>query len=328
MVYPPLLSAYPSSAALDLTELYQPPPPPTTHHPPMGSAFMDPAVALMPTFPHPVSMDPQKVSLSKLGGGGGMVGGGGNIPAGTTHIVTDKGGHTIYDSELKLLLDSRKASSQGRKFIEDFTTYKHGSFLLFGQRGLLETLPLTYTCLAVTGNAAVIEPNIHTLPHVPDTQTSQAGAHHVSATSRSSSGYKYPTAGAGRPENLKNEASFQRRFAGSVHHHQQQHAMPQVLADISTVPKELMLQVESLKSGVAYSALLKFPQPVRLTDISIPATGSMSSVSVDVWLDEGGEGGGARVAQSSEIKNRSMMLGNLSPPPICQYVKVWRCYIQ
>ncbi len=243
---------------------------------------------------------------------------GGSIPAGTTHIVTDKGGHTIYDSELKLLLDSKKTESEGRKFIEDFTTYKHGSFLLFSQRGLLETLPLTYTCLSVSGNATIIEPNIHTLPHVAEHLPLQTQASFVSKTS----GYKYPTADLGASSSQERA----RRLSTPIQPSDSSHPIPQILTDITTTPKELMMQVDSLKSGVAYSAHLKFPHPVSLTDISIPATGSMSSVSVDVWLDPDKEKECVRVAQSSEIKNRSLMLGNLTPPPICQYVKVGCCY--
>ena len=238
----------------------------------------------------------------------------GTIPAGTTHIVTDRGGHTIYDSELKLLLDSKKTEAQCKKFVEDFTTYKHGSFLLYSQRGLLETLPLTYTCLSVTGNATVLEPNIHTLPQAAEHQPTQT---QVSFISKTTTGYSYPTG-------LVESEQQKREFATPYNKHSGSgtHPIPQILTDISIMPKELMMQIESLKSGVAYSALLKFSQPVALTDISIPATGTMSSVSVDVWLEPDGESGCVRVGQSSEIKTRSLMLGNLTPPPVCQYAKV------
>lgn len=237
----------------------------------------------------------------------------GTVPAGTTHIVTDKGGHTIYDSELKLLLDSKKTELQSKKFVEDFTTYKHGSFLLYSQRGLLETLPLTYACLSVTGNATVLEPNIHTLPQAPEHQPTQTQVSLVPKTT----GYSYPL-GPVETDQQKQEFTLHKRHVSSS----SVHPIPQILTDISITPKELMMQIESLKSGVAYSALLKFAQPVALTDISIPATGSMSSVSVDVWLEPDGERACVRVAQSSEIKTRSLMMGNMTPPPVCQYVKV------
>lgn len=161
--------------------------------------------------------------------------GGGGIPAGTTHVVTDKGGHTIYDSELKLLLDSKKTESEGRKFIEDFTTYKHGSFLLFSQRGLLETLPLTYTCLTVTGNATIIEPSIHTLPHVADHQPLQTQASFIPKTS----GYNYPSADMGGSQQAR-----VRGVSAPVQSPDSTHPIPQILTDISTTPKELMMQVQ------------------------------------------------------------------------------------
>lgn len=46
----------------------------------------------------------------------------------------------------------------------------------------------------------------------------------------------------------------------------------------------MVMLIESLKSGVAYSAVLRLAHPVFLTDLSIPATNHMSSVSVEVWL--------------------------------------------
>ena len=103
--------------------------------------------------------------------------------------------------------------------------------------------------------------------------------------------------------------------------------MPTILSDILVSAKELVMQIQSLKSGMAYCAVLKFPHPLYLTDISIPAAVYMSSVSVDVWLVEGGESDSMRVAHSSEIKERSMILGNLMPPPLCQFAKVTYMYI-
>ena len=253
---------------------------------------------------------------------------GSDIPSGTTHVVSDKGSHTIYDFELQLLLDSSKRvmleagaskSSSGSKSILDYyPTYQHGSFLLYNQRGLLETLPLSYTCVSVTGNATVLEPSIFTLPHMPECQPPQGPE---MAAIPKSSGYKYPISFADSVDanqSMKTGSSVPIPDPSSSH---PTCPMPQILANISPTPKELMMQIQSLKSGVAYSAVLKFVQPVLLTDISIPSTINMSSVSIDVWLRPDDQ---MRVAQSSEVKTRSLMLGMLSPPPICQYVKV-RC---
>ena len=39
-------------------------------------------------------------------------------------------------------------------------------------------------------------------------------------------------------------------------------------------------------------------------------------------MEEGGESDSVRVAHSPEIKERSMILGNLMPAPLCQFAKV------
>ena len=82
------------------------------------------------------------------------------------------------------------------------------------------------------------------------------------------------------------------------------------------------MQIPRLKCGNAYSVMLQFPHPIYLTDISIPAAVYMSSVSVDMWLEEEGEGNAVRVAHSSEISEHSMILGNLMPAPFCLLAKV------
>ena len=287
-----------------------------------------------PDYPYPDPLLPITLPLIKPSGtmatNSHQGADGSNIPPGTTQVVSDKGSHTIYDFELQLLLDSLKkhssvesnsASSRGSKSILDFPTYKHGSFLLYNQRGLLETLPLSYTCVSVTGNMTVLESNIYPLQHLSESQPPQGSG--VGLFSKTS-GYKYPSlssssvhpkhsTGTGTSSVPVRSTSF---LSSSC-------PMPQILANISPAPKELMMQIESLKSGVAYSAVLKFVQPVLLTDISIPSTVSMSSVSVDVWLRPGEQR--RRVAQSSEVRIRSLMLGMLSPPPLCQYVKVCVC---
>ena len=103
--------------------------------------------------------------------------------------------------------------------------------------------------------------------------------------------------------------------------------LPPLLSDILVFPQEQVMKVDSLKSGVVYSAVVRFPEPVYLTDLSIPSTEHMSSVSVDVWLTkpsgaESSSSAGTRVAHSTEINDKSLMLGNLIPPPLCQFAKV------
>ena len=243
----------------------------------------------------------------------------------TLQVIADKGGHTIYDMELQLLLDcSKKTKAQAVKAIDEHSTFKHGSFLLFTQRGLLETLPLQYQCVSVSGNASVQEANVHTLPTVPEGTPSTTSAAPVIAVSKTM-GYSFPTAATNTGGERKVKKST--TSSASLTERAQMQRMPTILSDILVSAKELVMQIQSLKSGMAYSAVLKFPHPLYLTDISIPAAVYMSSVSVDVWLVEGGESDSMRVAHSSEIKERSMILGNLMPPPLCQFAKVTYMYI-
>ena len=81
------------------------------------------------------------------------------------------------------------------------------------------------------------------------------------------------------------------------------------------------MYIDMLQSGQVYSAVLRFNQSVLLTDLSVSTNSSMGCVSVDVW-GGGGEGEAVRVAQCTEIQERNLMLGSLTPPPLCQFVKV------
>ena len=170
------------------------------------------------------------------------------------------------------------------------------------------------------------EANVHTLPTVPEGAPSTTSAAPVVAVSKTM-GYSFPsttstTGGRKVDKSAASSSSTAGSSSSSVTERAQMQRMPSVLSDIFVSAKELVMQIQSLKSGLAYSAFLKFPHPIYLTDISIPAAVYMSSVSVDVWLEEGGESDSVRVAHSSEIKERSMILGNLMPSPLCQFAKV------
>jgi len=261
-----------------------------------------------------------------------------------THIATDKSPHSIYDFELQLLLESSKKKSdlenakssstggktgetQGKasKTIYDFPTYKHGSFLLYNQRGLLETLPLSYTCVSITGSATVLEHSVYAMQQIPEPLPQShlsLGASSISKTS----GYKYPSCSELPKTRLHSaEASVLDHDADHLSSSAAPPPFPQILANISSTPKELVMQIDSLKSGMVYSAVIRFVQPVLLTDLSIPSTSNMASVTVDVWLHLQDQATPVRIAQSTEVKSKSVMLGMLSPPTPCQFVKVNQC---
>lgn len=262
-----------------------------------------------------------------------------NIPTSSpVPTLVDKRNHTIYDAELELLLEPLPAGNHGNQgtqaggrrstLLKDpMGIFKHGSFLLYGQRGLLETHPLEYTCLTISGSAMVEEGHQH-----------PSGASSSSSSSiplqpqlpepHSAVGYHFPASAARKresPEATPPPVAPVGVGGDGVGTTKQ---VPPLLLTPLILPKELVMSIESLKSGVSYSAVLKFAHPVALTDFSIPSTEFMSSVTVDVWLEEEAEGDAVvRVAHSSEIIDKSLMVGNLMPPPLCQYVKVRPCMV-
>ena len=232
-------------------------------------------------------------------------------------VFAEKRSQTIYDAELRLLLDcSPKTPEQVPKLLSEFAPFQHGSFLLYSQRGLLETYPLDYICCSVSGNATVQE--AHKVQAAPPSDGDPGSSAAVPGPSQSS-GYQFPTS---RVTDLGRAG---RHLSGGPAPSQ---PLPPELTDSRILPKELVMHIDFLKSGQAYSAVLKFHQVVLLTDVSISVNPLVSSVSVDVWE---GRGGGeeeareeeelVRIAQCTEIQEKSLMLGNLMPRPRCRYVK-------
>lgn len=222
-------------------------------------------------------------------------------------------GNTIYDSELQLLTDRTEQSVQ--KVVEEYSTFKHGSFLLYPQRGLLDTFPLEYTCHKVSGNATVKAPNMKTIrKSASETTTSSVPMTPITNTS----GYHFPTVSgpsSKKPDKVTLDTSSQERNSNSP--------LPSSLSNISVFPQELVMHIDSVKSGASYAVTLKLGScEVALTDLCIQSSNVMSSVCVEVWSCKGEEHNAVRVAYSSELAHKSLSLGNISPPPICQFVKV------
>ncbi len=228
-----------------------------------------------------------------------------------TQVVVNNG-NTIYDSELQLLTDCTDQSVQ--KVVEEYPTFKHGSFLLYPQRGLLETLPLVCTCVRVSGNATIKEASVRTVrkPASETTTTSSVAITPVTKTS----GYNFPTLSGGScPDKAAVDVSTSQEQRGSMTR------LPSSVSNISVSPKELMMHIDSIKSGASYSVTLELGScEVALTDLCIQSSNVMSSVCVEVWSCD--ECDAVRVAHSSELAHKSLSLGNLSPPPICRFVKV------
>lgn len=209
---------------------------------------------------------------------------------------------TIYDSELLLLLKGSSCptpvTTSTRK---EFATFRHGSFLLFSQRGLLETQPLEYSCLSVSPGATIKDNCSESVQDL----SKQATGSFLLPKSTEVSGYTFP--------------SEKDRFASSAH---TTSSATSEMTEILDTAKDMLLLVDNLKPGHSYSAVIDFHRPVALTDISIQVSSYFMAVAIDVWLKKDGEKDSTRVAKCSELLEKSLMIGNLSPPPICQFARI------
>lgn len=86
-------------------------------------------------------------------------------------------------------------------------------------------------------------------------------------------------------------------------------------------PPQQVIIVERMHSGARRFVTLDFGQPILLTDITIPASHDLVSISIDLWL-KSEETDGLRLVVSSDIGNRDLVLSDLQPPPLCRYMKV------
>ncbi len=74
-------------------------------------------------------------------------------------------------------------------------------------------------------------------------------------------------------------------------------------------------------AGARRFVVLDFGHPILLTDIIIPACSDLQSLSVDVWV-QGEEIDGQRLLVAQDIGMRSLLINDLSPAPLCRYLKV------
>ena len=223
---------------------------------------------------------------------------------------------TIYDSELVLLLRGQTLSDPLMMSNDKrFEAFHHGSFLLYTQRGLLETIPLAYSCTAVSFGASVRdEATKDSLTELNRPDPLLAAYLNVHQPMKH---LGYIFSHKSNQQKMTMSATNQVPYVGNLS------SLPPILSNIPEAPKELFLCVDALKPGCAYSAVIDFHQPIALTDISIQSSTLMFSVAIDVWLTEGREKEeSVRIAQSSELSNRSLMLGNIQPPPVCQFARV------
>ena len=204
--------------------------------------------------------------------------------------------------------------------MKEYHAFHHGSYLLYTQRGLLETLPLDYSCSSVAPGATVkssLATNGNSKAGDPARAESLLAAYLNVHKPTKNLGYMFSYRQNDPVQIPSNESLSSSALQTTPT------SLPMTVTSMSEGSKEMFLCIEGLKPGSLYSAVINFESPVYLTDMAFQLSAYMFSVSVDVWLDKGSENIQARrVAQSSELNSRSFILGNIMPPVLCQYARI------
>ncbi|XP_017883088.1 baculoviral IAP repeat-containing protein 6 isoform X2 [Ceratina calcarata] len=86
-------------------------------------------------------------------------------------------------------------------------------------------------------------------------------------------------------------------------------------------PLQQALVVDRMHSSARRFAILDFGSPVLLTDLIIPSCSDLASLSVDIWTNKE-EVDGIRLIVAGDIGNKSLVVCDLQPPPVCRYLKI------
>lgn len=93
-----------------------------------------------------------------------------------------------------------------------------------------------------------------------------------------------------------------------------------------SLPPKQMISVERMHSGARRFVTLDFGSPIMLTDLVIPACEDIVSLCIDIWCFEE-DADSVRLANTSDIGTKTLVLSDLQPPPICRYLKVRRKFV-
>ncbi|XP_059157271.1 baculoviral IAP repeat-containing protein 6-like isoform X2 [Physella acuta] len=101
---------------------------------------------------------------------------------------------------------------------------------------------------------------------------------------------------------------------------QKQFAFPQIQGLLQAPPPQVLV-IERMHSGARRFVTLDFGKPIVLTDVIIPSSVDLASLSIDVWI-EGEEIDGQRLVVASDIRDRTLVMNNIMPAPVCRYLKI------
>lgn len=212
--------------------------------------------------------------------------------------------------------DTGEGSSDKKDSKKDCSVFKEGLHLLSSQRGLLETIPLRYSCSSLSAGLSVRPPpdNPKASDAKPDPLLSAYLNIHQPLNQY---GYLYP---ARQMQDhalpiLATPISRASPLPTALP------SLPKVLSHIPDSPEELLVTIDSLKPGSAHSVIIDFSEMIRLTDILIQSNPSLSSVSVTGWCCQE-ESESVKLVQSTDLGSRMVAVGNLAPPPVVRYVRL------
>ncbi|ELT93547.1 hypothetical protein CAPTEDRAFT_223860 [Capitella teleta] len=142
----------------------------------------------------------------------------------------------------------------------------------------------------------------------------------VTPPNENSSLYVGATQDPGKPPSGKDSASAAKLPSGEVGPEKRLPVMYSQAHCLFQSPPSQALVIERMHAGARRFVVLDFEHPVLLTDVVIPACADLASISVDIWV-AGEEVDGQRLVLSSDIGLRSLILSDIMPPPICQFLK-------
>ncbi|XP_026296613.1 baculoviral IAP repeat-containing protein 6 isoform X3 [Apis mellifera] len=159
-------------------------------------------------------------------------------------------------------------------------------------KGLLEVEPLHFTCLAASDGTKMEKID-------PCMNTNNIGAPLYDSTATNNNGVP----------DIK-----------TIHHtYRKEVTFP--WARLLCWPPQQALVVDRMHSGARRFVILDFGSPVLLTDLIIPCCSDLASLSIDIWTKKE-EIDGTRLIVAGDIGNRSLVVCDLQPPPVCRYLKI------
>lgn len=86
-------------------------------------------------------------------------------------------------------------------------------------------------------------------------------------------------------------------------------------------PPQHSLVVERMHSGARRFVILDLGCPVLLTDLFVPASPELLSLSIDLWLVSE-EQDAQRLVVAPDITTKTLIMNDIQPPPLVRFIKV------